>query len=189
MQQAMYNEKPPDDGHRHNILNEVYVDVGIDVVSDSVHGKVWLVTAGPEEPTQSSAADAAKPADSATALLRAGRCTRAIPAKINAPPRSCIGPGRCPSSTKAKITAKITSVNDTNDASELPRRRTATMPDGYASTALTKINNRAGSHQPTAWSAKITTPPEAASGRMPAAAAVKRTAAPMPVPAVVSSSG
>ena len=44
MQQAMYNEKPPDDGHRHNILNEVYVDVGIDVVSDSVHGKVWLVT-------------------------------------------------------------------------------------------------------------------------------------------------
>ena len=44
MQQMMYNEKPPDDGHRHNILNERYVDVGIDVVSDSVHGKVWLVT-------------------------------------------------------------------------------------------------------------------------------------------------
>ena len=47
------------------------------------------------------------------------------------------------------------------------------MPDGYASTALTKINNRTGSHQPTAWSAKITTPLDAASGRMPAAAAVK----------------
>jgi uncharacterized protein YkwD len=44
MQQMMYNEKPPDDGHRDNILNERYVDVGIDVVSDSVHGKVWLVT-------------------------------------------------------------------------------------------------------------------------------------------------
>jgi uncharacterized protein YkwD len=44
MQRMMYNEKPPDDGHRKNILNEAYVDVGIDVISDSVHGKVWLVT-------------------------------------------------------------------------------------------------------------------------------------------------
>jgi uncharacterized protein YkwD len=44
MQRMMYNEKPPDDGHRQNILNEAYVDVGIDVINDSVHGKVWLVT-------------------------------------------------------------------------------------------------------------------------------------------------
>jgi uncharacterized protein YkwD len=44
VQKAMYNEKPPDDGHRKNILSKTYVDVGIDVVSDSVHGKVWLVT-------------------------------------------------------------------------------------------------------------------------------------------------
>jgi uncharacterized protein YkwD len=44
VQQAMYNEKPPDDGHRKNILSETYVHVGIDVISDSVHGKVWLVT-------------------------------------------------------------------------------------------------------------------------------------------------
>ncbi len=44
MQQMMYNEKPPDDGHRQNILNRAYVDVGIDVINDSVHGKVWLVT-------------------------------------------------------------------------------------------------------------------------------------------------
>jgi uncharacterized protein YkwD len=44
MQRMMYNEKPPDDGHRQNILNKAYVDVGIDVINDSVHGKVWLVT-------------------------------------------------------------------------------------------------------------------------------------------------
>ncbi len=44
VQKAMYNEKPPNDGHRQNILNKTYVDVGIDVISDSVHGKVWLVT-------------------------------------------------------------------------------------------------------------------------------------------------
>ena len=44
VQKAMYNEKPPDDGHRKNILSESYVDVGIDVISDSVHDKVWLVT-------------------------------------------------------------------------------------------------------------------------------------------------
>ena len=44
VQKAMYNEKPPDDGHRENILSKTYVDVGIDVISDSVHDKVWLVT-------------------------------------------------------------------------------------------------------------------------------------------------
>jgi uncharacterized protein YkwD len=44
MQRMMYNEKPPDDGHRQNILNKAYVDVGIDVINDSVHDKVWLVT-------------------------------------------------------------------------------------------------------------------------------------------------
>jgi uncharacterized protein YkwD len=44
VQKVMYNEKPPDDGHRRNILNEKFVDVGVDVIDDSVHGKVWLVT-------------------------------------------------------------------------------------------------------------------------------------------------
>jgi uncharacterized protein YkwD len=44
VQKAMYNEKPPDDGHRQNILNSKFDDVGIDVINDSVHGKVWLVT-------------------------------------------------------------------------------------------------------------------------------------------------
>lgn len=44
VQKAMYNEKPPDDGHRENILNKSFVDVGIDVINDSSHGKVWLVT-------------------------------------------------------------------------------------------------------------------------------------------------
>lgn len=44
VQEAMYNEKPPNDGHRKNILSKTFVDVGIDVISDSVHDKVWLVT-------------------------------------------------------------------------------------------------------------------------------------------------
>ena len=44
VQKAMFNEKPPDDGHRENILSKKFVDVGIDVINDSVHGKVWLVT-------------------------------------------------------------------------------------------------------------------------------------------------
>ena len=44
VQKAMYNEKPPNDGHRRNILNKSFVDVGIDVINDSAHGKVWLVT-------------------------------------------------------------------------------------------------------------------------------------------------
>jgi uncharacterized protein YkwD len=38
---AMYDEKPPDDGHRLNLLSTQFHHVGIDVVRDS-SGTVWL---------------------------------------------------------------------------------------------------------------------------------------------------
>jgi uncharacterized protein YkwD len=38
---AMYNEKPPDDGHRQNLLSSKFHHIGIDVVRDS-SGKVWV---------------------------------------------------------------------------------------------------------------------------------------------------
>jgi uncharacterized protein YkwD len=37
----MFNEKPPDDGHRLNILSTNTL-VGIDVFVDTTHNKVWL---------------------------------------------------------------------------------------------------------------------------------------------------
>jgi uncharacterized protein YkwD len=44
LQDSMYNETPPNDGHRRNILSTSYTEVGIDVIEDPAHGKVWLVT-------------------------------------------------------------------------------------------------------------------------------------------------
>jgi uncharacterized protein YkwD len=44
LQKIMYNEKAPNDGHRLNILNRHYHDVGIDVYFDKTHHKVWLTT-------------------------------------------------------------------------------------------------------------------------------------------------
>ncbi len=44
LQDSMYNETPPNDGHRRNILSSSYTEVGIDVIEDTAHGKVWLVT-------------------------------------------------------------------------------------------------------------------------------------------------
>jgi len=41
LNQAMFNEKPPDDGHRRNILSSSFTRIGIDVVRDS-RGTVWL---------------------------------------------------------------------------------------------------------------------------------------------------
>jgi uncharacterized protein YkwD len=38
---AMYNETPPDDGHRLNLLSSQFHHIGIDVISDSA-GRVWL---------------------------------------------------------------------------------------------------------------------------------------------------
>jgi uncharacterized protein YkwD len=37
----MFNEKPPNDGHRQNLLSKTFTHIGIDVVRDS-HGTVWL---------------------------------------------------------------------------------------------------------------------------------------------------
>ncbi len=44
LQDAMYNETAPNDGHRRNILSSSFTDVGVDILDDPVHGKVWLVT-------------------------------------------------------------------------------------------------------------------------------------------------
>jgi uncharacterized protein YkwD len=38
----MYNEVAPNNGHRLNILSTRFKDVGIDVVIDTTHGKLWL---------------------------------------------------------------------------------------------------------------------------------------------------
>ena len=38
---AMYNEKPPGDGHRKNILSSGFNRIGIDVMRDA-KGTVWL---------------------------------------------------------------------------------------------------------------------------------------------------
>jgi uncharacterized protein YkwD len=44
LQAAMYGEQPPNDGHRRNILSSAFVHVGVDVIDDAVHHRVWLVT-------------------------------------------------------------------------------------------------------------------------------------------------
>ncbi len=42
LHQAMMAEKPPDNGHRENILSAQSNQVGVDILLDSVHGKLWL---------------------------------------------------------------------------------------------------------------------------------------------------
>jgi uncharacterized protein YkwD len=42
LQTMMYREKPPNDGHRQNILSRNFRNVGIDVYIDRTHHKVWL---------------------------------------------------------------------------------------------------------------------------------------------------
>lgn len=39
---SMYNEKAPNNGHRLNILSTRYNYVGVDVIIDTAHGKLWL---------------------------------------------------------------------------------------------------------------------------------------------------
>ena len=38
----MYNEVPPNDGHRVNILSHTFRQVGIDVYYDARHHKLWF---------------------------------------------------------------------------------------------------------------------------------------------------
>jgi uncharacterized protein YkwD len=41
LNESMYNETPPDDGHRRNMLNDAYHRIGIDVIRDA-NGEVWV---------------------------------------------------------------------------------------------------------------------------------------------------
>lgn len=41
LDKAMFDEKPPDDGHRRNLLSKSFTHIGIDVIRDS-KGTVWL---------------------------------------------------------------------------------------------------------------------------------------------------
>jgi uncharacterized protein YkwD len=41
LNQAMFNEKPPGDGHRRNLLSRSFTHIGIDVIRDG-KGNVWL---------------------------------------------------------------------------------------------------------------------------------------------------
>jgi uncharacterized protein YkwD len=42
VQRYMYNERPPNDGHRRNILSRSFRDVGIDIYMDAKHHKLWM---------------------------------------------------------------------------------------------------------------------------------------------------
>ena len=42
LDQAMLNEKPPDDGHRRNILSSDATTIGIDVLIDTRNQRIWL---------------------------------------------------------------------------------------------------------------------------------------------------
>lgn len=44
LERMMYHEKPPNDGHRLNILSTHFKNIGVDVYMDSAHHKVWLTT-------------------------------------------------------------------------------------------------------------------------------------------------
>jgi uncharacterized protein YkwD len=44
LQALMYNEKAPYDAHRQNILSRDFANVGVDVLIDGTHHKVWLTT-------------------------------------------------------------------------------------------------------------------------------------------------
>jgi hypothetical protein len=42
LQTMMYNEVAPNNSHRLNILSTHYKDVGVDILLDGAHGKLWL---------------------------------------------------------------------------------------------------------------------------------------------------
>lgn len=42
LEDAMFHEKPPDNGHRLNIINRKFRHVGIDVIWDRTHHRLWF---------------------------------------------------------------------------------------------------------------------------------------------------
>jgi uncharacterized protein YkwD len=42
LETIMYNEQPPDNGHRLNIISSHYTQVGIAILYDPLHHKIWV---------------------------------------------------------------------------------------------------------------------------------------------------
>lgn len=42
LETMMYDETPPNDDHRKNILSVHYTKVGIDIYFDAAHGRMWM---------------------------------------------------------------------------------------------------------------------------------------------------
>ena len=42
VQQAMLSEQSPEDGHRQNLMSDTFSAVGIDVLLDPAHGRLWI---------------------------------------------------------------------------------------------------------------------------------------------------
>lgn len=42
LETIMYDEKAPNDGHRLNILSSSYRDIGISIITDTTHNRLWL---------------------------------------------------------------------------------------------------------------------------------------------------
>lgn len=42
IQRYMYDEKPPNDGHRQILLSHAYQDVGVSVITDLTHHRLWI---------------------------------------------------------------------------------------------------------------------------------------------------
>ena len=42
IQRYMYNEKAPNDGHRQILLSPAYRDVGVSVITDTAHHRLWI---------------------------------------------------------------------------------------------------------------------------------------------------
>ena len=44
LQKTMYNEQAPNNGHRLNILNSHFTNIGVDVYLDNTNHRIWLTT-------------------------------------------------------------------------------------------------------------------------------------------------
>jgi hypothetical protein len=106
---------------------------------------------------------------------------------MRTPPTAWIGVGIWPSRRAAKITARITSESATNEAIELPSRRTASMPVTYARAADTSARAMMGTHHGRVVAAIVTGAAATVNGTIPIRPASTSTTAPTPVPTVVSS--
>ena len=135
---SMYNEVPPNDGHRQNILSTTFTQVGVAVVLDTAHGKLWLTEdfGRPATSTPAPAPTTTAPAPTTTTSAAPAPTTTAPAPSTSATSPPASGPTATEASYAQSVFALLNSERASNGLPPLAWNATLANCSAYHHSSL-----------------------------------------------------